>query len=110
MKKRIHNQIDYWAHMLDESSHASYYEVYMQEHPEDELRNLIDTMLGEFADDLEKNHINLRQCVKDGFVQDDIVEKMAERVKYKYYWERIRSQTYAAIVSRMTALLNRSKN
>ena len=96
--------------MLDESSHASYYEVYMQEHPEDELRNLIDTMLGEFADDLEKNHIDLRQCVKDGVVQDDIVAKMAERVKYKYYWERIRSQTYAAIVSRMTALLHRSKN
>ena len=96
--------------MLDESSHASYYEVYMQEHPEDDLRKLIDTMLGEFADDLEKDHIDLTLCVKDGFVQDNIVSKMAESVKHKYHWERIRSQTYAAIVSRMTALLHRSKN
>ena len=29
------NQIHYWAHMLDESHHASYYDVYMQENPED---------------------------------------------------------------------------
>lgn len=89
--KRTYNQVDYWAHMLDESSHASYYEVYMQEHPEDDLRKLIDTMLGEFADDLEKDHIDLILCVKDGFVQDDIVSKMAESVKHKYHWERIRS-------------------
>ena len=28
-------QIRYWAHMLDESSHISYYSMYMAEHPED---------------------------------------------------------------------------
>lgn len=106
----MYNQVDYWAHMLDESSHASYYEVYMQEHPEDETKKLIDTMLGEFADDLEKDHIDLRLCVKDGYIQDGIVSKMAESLKHKYYWERIKTQTYAAIVSRMTALLHRSKN
>lgn len=77
----MYNQVDYWAHMLDESSHASYYEVYMQEHPEDETKKLIDTMLGEFADDLEKDHIDLRLCVKDGYIQDGIVSKMAERLE-----------------------------
>ncbi len=45
----MQDEIKFWAHMLDESSHASYYDVYMQEHPEDKLPQLIDSLIGEFA-------------------------------------------------------------
>lgn len=48
-------------------------------------------MLGEFADDLKKDHIDLNQCVKNGYMQDDIVAKMADSLKHKYYWERIKA-------------------
>jgi len=45
--------------MLDESRHASYYEVYMQEHTEDALPRLIDSLIGEFAVCLKKDKIKL---------------------------------------------------
>ena len=53
--KMANNQIWQWAHMLDESKHASYYEVYMQEHPEDKLPTLIDSLIEEFAKSLKKD-------------------------------------------------------
>ena len=31
----IQSQIDFWARMLNESSHESYYKMYMAEHSED---------------------------------------------------------------------------
>ncbi len=35
--KTFDDPMQFWAHMLDESTHASYYDVYMQEHPEDKM-------------------------------------------------------------------------
>ena len=55
----IDNQIHYWAHMLDESRHASYYDVYMQDNPEDQLPHLIDSLIGEFAKSLKKDGIKM---------------------------------------------------
>ena len=62
----MNNEIYNLAHMLDESSHTSYYDVYMQEHPEDKLQKLIDSLVGEFAEALKKDHIDLKDCLKDG--------------------------------------------
>lgn len=45
--------------MLDESTHISYYAVYMQEHPEDESLRLIDSLIGDFARSLQKDDIDL---------------------------------------------------
>ncbi len=103
-------QIYYWAHMLDESSHASYYDVYMQEHPEDKLPRLVDSLIGEFSKALKKDGIHMQDCFVDGKVDYSIVESMQKKIKTKYYWHRIKAQTYAAIISRMTALLDRSKS
>lgn len=41
--------IRYWARMLDESSHKSYYEMYMLENPGDKLGRLIPDLIVEFA-------------------------------------------------------------
>lgn len=60
------NEVYYLAHMLDESSHASYYDVYRQEHPEDKLPKLIDSLVGEFAEALKKDRIDLKDCLKNG--------------------------------------------
>lgn len=38
--------------MLDESKHASYYDVYMQQHPEDKMPKIVDLLVGEFAESL----------------------------------------------------------
>ena len=102
-------QIHYWAHMLDESLHASYYDVYMQEHPEDKLPNLIDSLLGEFADDMKKDHIKIEDCLVNGIVNDDKVEEFQKKIKHKYHWELIPAKTYTAIISRMIALSDRAK-
>ena len=69
-------QIYYWAHMLDESSHASYYDVYMQEHPEDKLPRLVDSLIGEFSKALKKDGIHMQDCFVDGKVDYSIVESM----------------------------------
>ena len=60
--------IHFWAHMLDESKHASYYEVYMQEHPEDKLDKLIGSLIEEFAADLKRDKIDFNKCLSKGFV------------------------------------------
>lgn len=104
------DMIHYWAHMLDESRHTSYYDVYMQEHPEDQLPRLVDSMLEEFADSLEKDHIDLTKGIVDGYATTDSMMDIAKQLKHKYYWERIKAQTYGAIISRMTALLHRAKS
>ena len=101
--------IYYWAHMLDESSHALYYEVYMQQHPEDKLPKLVDTLVGQFAKDLKKDHLDFENCVKNGKVDVTCIDNMQKSIKTKYHWDLIKAQTYAAIISRMTALLYRSK-
>ena len=106
----IDPQIYYWAHMLDESKHASYYEVYMQEHPEDKLETLIDSLIEEFAKSLKKDHINLKKCLSKGKVNVVYLDDLQKKIKTHYVWEKIKAQTYGAIISRMTALLHRSGN
>ena len=102
-------QIWYWAHMLDESKHASYYEVYMQEHPEDKEDKLIESLITEFADCMKKDHIDMAACLVNGEVQYDVLEEQQKKIKHKYYWQRIPAQVYAAIISRMVALSHRAK-
>lgn len=103
------DQIQYWAHMLDESSHASYYDIYMQEHPEDKLPRLIDSLIAEFAESLHKDNIDLEDCLANGKVNYESLEKLQQKVKSVYYWEHIKATTYAAIISRMVALSHRAK-
>ena len=103
------DQIHYWAHMLDESSHASYYDIYMQEHPEDKLPRLIDALIAEFAESLRKDNIDLEDCLTNGKVNYERLEKLQQKVKSVYYWEKIKATTYAAIISRMVALSHRAK-
>ena len=105
----IDRQIHYWAHMLDESKHASYYEVYMQQHPEDELPTLIDSLVKEFAQALKKDHIKLEKSLKNGQVNVVYLEKLIDKLKTTYYWHRIKAQVYAAIISRFVALSDRAK-
>lgn len=103
-------QIHYWAHMLDESSHASYYDVYMLEHPEDKQPAIVDSLVQQFAVDLQKDKIDVKDAIgSDGYIDQDALERLADQIKTKYYWRRIKASTYAAIVSRMTALLSRAK-
>lgn len=103
------NQIHYWAHMLDESRHASYYDVYMQENPEDQLPHLIDSLIGEFAKSLKKDGIKMQKCLHNNKVNVVYLEELKKKVKTRYQWDKIKAQTYAAIISRMTALLHRTK-
>lgn len=99
----------FWAHMLDESSHASYYKVYMAEHPEDKPDTLADSLISQFAEDLKRDKIDLNACVKNGMADMHLVEEMQSKIKHRYVWDRIKAQEYAAIVSRMTALMHKSK-
>lgn len=103
------NQIHYWAHMLDESYHASYYDVYMQDNPEDQLPRLIDSLIGEFTESLKKDGIKMQKCLRSNKVNAVYLEELKKKVKTRYQWDRIKAQTYAAIISRMTALLHRTK-
>ena len=105
----IDNQIHYWAHMLDESRHASYYDVYMQENPEDQLPRLIDGLIGEFSKSLKKDGIKMQKCLHNNKVNVVYLEELKKKVKTRYQWDTIKAQTYAAIISRMTALLHRTK-
>ncbi len=95
--------------MLDESSHSSYYEVYMMEHPEDEHDKLADDLIKQFARDMRLDHIDLRDTVKDGMMSMPLLEQLQAKIKHKYYWNKIKAQEYAAIISRMTALQGRAK-
>ena len=103
------SQIYYWAHMLDESNHASYYDMYMQENPEDQLPRLIDSLIGEFAESLKKDGIKMQKCLQGNIVNVVYLEELKKKIKTRYQWDRIKAQTYAAIISRMTALLHRTK-
>lgn len=107
---KIDPQICFWAHMLDESSHASYYNVYMAEHPEDKPDELADSLIAQFAKALKKDHIDLRDAVKNGIADMKLLEDLQAKIKHKYIWDKIKAQEYAAIISRMTALLGRSKS
>ena len=77
--------------MLDESKHASYYEVYMQEHPEDKLLKLIDDLIGEFAESLKKDGIKIKHCMKGGFVNVVYLDDLCNKLKTKYYWHKIKA-------------------
>lgn len=104
------DQVHFWAHMLDESSHVSYYDMFMQEHPKDKMPQLLDTLLGKFAADLKKDHVSVEECLNNkGFLDDVKVREVQKKIKTKYYWHRIKAQVYAAIISRSTALMDRSK-
>ena len=50
--------------MLDETKHQSYYDVYMQANPKDQIQTLIDSLIKEFAEDLKKYDINVLDRVK----------------------------------------------
>lgn len=74
---KLNNQIYYWAHMLDESKHASYYDVYMLEHPEDNIEKLLPSLLDEFAKCLHKNHIDVNVFLKDNnWYNHDLIEQL----------------------------------
>lgn len=103
-------QIEYWAQLLDESRHTSYYDMYMMEHPEDKKDKLLDELIGEFAKDLKKDHIDLTKCMKNGILNSVYLDDMQKKIKHHYYWQKIDAHVYAAIVSRLTALLSRAKN
>lgn len=103
------DQIYYWAHMLDESKHASYYEMYMLEHPEDKMPKIIDTLIAEFAESLKKDHINLNDYIVDGKANFKVLEKLQKKINSTYNWERISANVYAAVISRSTALMSRAK-
>lgn len=102
--------IQYWAHMIDESRHESYYDMYMIDHPEDKLWNLVEEQIEQFFKCLKKDAIDINECIKDGYFDEHEADRLIPKMKTKYYWHRIKPQTYAAIISRMTALLSRSKN
>ena len=106
----LDNQIHYWAHMLDESSHSSYYKVYMMEHPDDKPDALADSLIAQFARDMKRDRIDLRDCLKNGIADMRLLEELQAKIKHKYVWDRIKAQEYAAIISRMTALLSRSRS
>lgn len=99
-------EISYLAHMLDETKHQSYYEVYMLQHPKDKQDILLDLLIGEFAKCLKDNHIDVSKLVHRGIVDDDVLEEMQEKIAYKYVWEKIPAQVYAAIISRYVAMLD----
>ena len=62
--------------MLDESKHASYYEMYMQDHPEDKLPKLVNSLISEFADSLKKDHINVEDCIVNGKANFTLLRKL----------------------------------
>ena len=102
--------IHYWAHMLDESSHMSYYDMYMREHPEDKLPTLIDALIGQFASDMQKNNVDFETLVKDtGDLDFAKIDYICDHMKHRYVWDRIKAQTYAAIISRFAALTHNAK-
>ena len=85
----MNKQIHYWAHMLDESQHMSYYDLYMREHPDDRLRILVDRLLEEFADSLELDHVDLKDCDYLD-CQSSKFNSIASKIKTKYYWEKMK--------------------
>ena len=102
--------IEYWARMLNESSHESYYKMYMIEHPEDKQATLMKSLAKEFADSLKQDHIDLNDCLNlKGLADIGMIEKMQASIKHKYRWNLIKAQVYAAIISRSTALAHRAK-
>ena len=58
---------------------------------------------------MKTDGLDLNDCVKNGVADLRLVEEMQARIKHKYVWDRIKAQEYAAIISRMTAVLHRSK-
>ena len=96
--------------MLDESSHSSYYKIYMMEHPEDKPDALADSLISQFAKDMRKDRIDLKDCLKNGIADMELLEDLQARVKHKYIWDKIKAQEYAAVITRMTALLRKSRS
>ena len=95
--------------MLNESSHESYYKMYMIEHPEDKPFPLMKSLAEEFAESLKQDRIDLNDCLNSNSLADmGLIEKMQASIKHKYRWELINAQVYAAIISRSTALTHRS--
>ena len=103
------NEIYYWAHMLDESVHESYYEVYMRQHPEDKLPVLIDTLIGEFAADMKKDNVDFYSLIKNDDLDFKLLDELCDNMKHRYVWDRIKAQTYAAIISRFVALTHNAQ-
>lgn len=96
--------------MLDESSHSSYYKIYMMEHPEDKPDALANSLISQFAKDMRKDKIDLKDCLKNGIADMRLLEDLQDRIKHKYIWDKIKAQEYAAVITRMTALLRKSRS
>jgi len=62
-KKQLLEAISYWTKILNESmSKTSYYSMFMQEHPEDEIHSLQNSLVKEFANDLKRNNFSVYDC------------------------------------------------
>ena len=70
---------------------------------------MIDSLIEEFAASLKKDGIKVDNCLKNGVVNAVLLDDLCSKVKTKYYWMKIKAKVYAAMISRMTALLHRSK-
>ena len=86
-----------------EASKTSYYNAYMMAHPEDQLPRLIESLIKEFAADLKKNKLNLESFIVDRQLDYDKLYSALDKLKFRYHWEKISAQTYAAIITRATA-------
>ena len=109
MSSNFQNQVFYWAHMLDETKHQSYYDVYMQANPKDKMPVLIDSMIAEFTDDLKKYGIDPSNCIKNNDIDELKLEEAQKKIAFKYDWGRISAQTYAAIITRYVAMMDAAK-
>ena len=103
------NQIHYWAHMLDETKHQSYYDVYMQANPKDKMPIILDVLVGEFAEDLKKQRFDWLSIQKNGIVHDDLLDEAQANLKFHYNWNLIPAQTYAAIITRYIAMMDAAR-
>ena len=111
--KDFDRQVQFWAHMLDETKHQSYYDVYMQTNPKDEPAKLVYNLVEEFAADMKKQKFNWNSLVnykhpvaKQHVVNWLYVDEACKNLKYHYHWDLIPAQTYAAIITRYVAMMD----
>lgn len=83
---KFDKQIYYWAHMLDEGKHMPYYEMYMLENPKDKKDILLETLISEFAACMKKDHVDLKKCIKKGFMNRVHLDELQKSIKHHYYW------------------------
>ena len=67
--------------MIDESRHESYYDMYMIDHPEDKLWNLVEDMIEQFSKCLKKDGIDINECIKDGYFDEHEADRLIPKMK-----------------------------